>query len=78
MKCRMGSISVISLWSVLLESPCSLQTARDPKDRDVVGPVLTGIKNSNLDFLATQDSLVEGKRGYANGFSSKRCRRSDE
>ena len=71
MKRRMGRISMIGLWSVLLESACSLQTARDPKDRDVVGLILASIKNGNLNFLATQGSLVEGKRRYANGFRSK-------
>jgi hypothetical protein len=78
MKRRMGRISMIGLWSVLLESACSLQTARDPNDRDVVGLILASIKNGNLNFLATQSGLVEGKCRYANGFRSKRGRRSDE
>ena len=67
----MRRISMIGLWTMLLESACFLQAARDPKDRDVVGPILASIKHGNLNFLATQASLVEGKRRYANGFRSK-------
>ena len=78
MKRSMGRISVIRLGSVCLETPRSLQTARNPKDRDVVGPILGGIEHSNLNFLATLASLIKGKCRYANGFCSKRGRRTDE